>query len=245
MLEAVKNTMVANCMESSAQLTNDLCATCDAEIVVAPQGNYPPFTTVVTDMDGTVVGDSIANKLCAGDYIIEITDRFGETLYDTVTLSANQALDITFTITPATDNSTPDGSITSNIAGGQPNYSYLWSNGETTQTINNLLPGVYTVTVTDDNNCEENNSVDLFTVGINPVSIQQTQVFPNPANAIITITSNESLIEQVDIYNVAGQLVVSKTVNALPEYQLGINLPDGLYTILINQSATHQVVVKN
>jgi hypothetical protein len=43
----------------------------------------------------------------------------------------------------------PDGSITIFITGGTPPYTILWENGSTTNTINNLLPGTYTVTVTD------------------------------------------------------------------------------------------------
>ncbi len=46
-----------------------------------------------------------------------------------------------------------DGSITANPTPGNEPYSYLWSNGGTTQTINNLSAGNYTVTVTGTNNC--------------------------------------------------------------------------------------------
>lgn len=42
-----------------------------------------------------------------------------------------------------------NGTATVLAAGGTGNYSYLWSNGATTQTINNLFPGIYSVTVTD------------------------------------------------------------------------------------------------
>lgn len=42
-----------------------------------------------------------------------------------------------------------DGSASVVNLQGQPPYSVLWSNGETTQTISNLSGGMYTVTVTD------------------------------------------------------------------------------------------------
>lgn len=42
-----------------------------------------------------------------------------------------------------------DGSATVSGSGGVPPYTFLWSNGEATQTATNLSAGIYTVTVTD------------------------------------------------------------------------------------------------
>ena len=42
-----------------------------------------------------------------------------------------------------------DGSVEGNITGGQPPFSYLWSNGSTDTIINGLKEGVYSLTVTD------------------------------------------------------------------------------------------------
>ena len=44
-----------------------------------------------------------------------------------------------------------DGSITLNVIGGSPPYSYLWSNGSTNAIINSIAGGFYTVTITDAN----------------------------------------------------------------------------------------------
>ena len=46
----------------------------------------------------------------------------------------------------------PNGSVTASPSGGGP-YTYNWSNGGTTQTISNLDPWHYSVTVTSNNGC--------------------------------------------------------------------------------------------
>lgn len=45
------------------------------------------------------------------------------------------------------------GSISVFMGGGTPEYNYLWSNGDTTGAIENLHPGFYEFTVTDQNGC--------------------------------------------------------------------------------------------
>ncbi|MFH1321674.1 MAG: T9SS type A sorting domain-containing protein [Bacteroidota bacterium] len=42
-----------------------------------------------------------------------------------------------------------DGSINLTVTGGMPPYTFSWSNGATTEDISNLIPDIYTVTVTD------------------------------------------------------------------------------------------------
>ena len=43
------------------------------------------------------------------------------------------------------------GKISASVEGGNTPYTYQWSTGETTQQIENLYAGIYTVTVTDVN----------------------------------------------------------------------------------------------
>ncbi len=56
------------------------------------------------------------------------------------------------------------------VNGATPPYQYLWSNGDTTQDLNQLTAGNYTVTITDDNNCTITKS-EQVTQPPTPISI--------------------------------------------------------------------------
>lgn len=54
-----------------------------------------------------------------------------------------------------------DGSIDITVSGGKSPYLYSWSNGATTQDIGGLAAGTYSVTVTDDYQCQASVSVEI------------------------------------------------------------------------------------
>jgi len=58
------------------------------------------------------------------------------------------AIDLTLTNTPETCERT-DGTVTTQATNGTAPYTFLWSDGSTTATVNNLSAGTYSVTVTD------------------------------------------------------------------------------------------------
>ena len=99
--------------------------------------------------------------LAAGDYTVTITDANDCTFTATYTVGSNSAITVTGDVTPATCEGESSGAIDITVSGGSGNYSYQWSNGATTQDIDNLPAGDYSVTVMDANECD---AVATFTV---------------------------------------------------------------------------------
>lgn len=58
-----------------------------------------------------------------------------------------------------------DGSISLMPSGGIPPYSFQWSTGDTTETIGNLAPGEYSVTITDSIGCQSMDTMVVENVG--------------------------------------------------------------------------------
>jgi hypothetical protein len=104
-------------------------------------------------------------NVSAGSYVVTVTDAVGCQQSASATLANNAPITIAAdVIIKATDNSTADGSVGISIQGGTAPFDYLWSTGATSEDLTNVLPGSYTVTVSDAVGCNQTAS---FTVGSN------------------------------------------------------------------------------
>jgi len=110
---------------------------------------------------GTVSSASSITNVSAGTYTATVTDQNGCNASVQVIINQPSAvLDVTASIVQTTCGNN-DGSVTSNVTGGTASYSYLWNTGATSSSINSLFPGIYTLTVTDQNGCKDSLSVTL------------------------------------------------------------------------------------
>lgn len=146
--------------------------TATGTLIFSVDQGTPPLTYVYTSLidpnnTGTGTTNLLVNNeipnIVAGNYQIYITDDFGNdavVLQDVTepTVITGQLLPSDyngFNVSCYFNNGSPgdDGQLTANIEGGEPPYSYLWSDGQTTQTAIGLTYQNYSVIVTDDVGC--------------------------------------------------------------------------------------------
>jgi len=127
-----------------------------------------PFTYSIEFLNGSGIFTSsssdtsfVFDSIPTGTYRIKITDNVGctDSIIPDITINEPNLINISIVVTGASTLIACDGSIQSNVFGGIPPYTYLWTNQSTLATqIGNPATGLcgpeeYCVTVTDANGC--------------------------------------------------------------------------------------------
>ena len=107
---------------------------CDGriEIDIYPQGNLYSY-----NWDSVAIaGYNVRDSLCAGTYGVTITDANGLFVaYQDIFVDEPSAINIFSIVTNPTCYNYLDGSIDVVTNGGSPPYSYLWNNGNVTNSV--------------------------------------------------------------------------------------------------------------
>ena len=94
------------------------------------------------------------NNLSAGSYDVIVTDAAGcSAVLNNIIINEPLEIQISSNTSAISCYGSSDGSISLNITSGISPYTYSWSNGATTASINNLSAGSYDVIVTDATGC--------------------------------------------------------------------------------------------
>ena len=127
---------------------------CTANVGTAtanPAGGTAPYTFLWSPSAQNV---QTATGLGAGTYTATITDANGCITTTTATVIApNGITAVNTTATQTSCNGGTNGTATATPTGGIAPYTYLWNNGQTTQTATGFSAGTFSVTVKDANGC--------------------------------------------------------------------------------------------
>ena len=176
-----------------------------------------------------------AKNLSEGKYAINIQDANGIVLGEYNTHTVTKVIDVVYelkepaklTLTLQKTDATcrgNDGKITAIPAGGTPPYTYLWSNGATTASIEDLLPMPYTVEIKDEAGC----MVQGSTVVMQPNSLTVTGTITplrchNASNAAIALAVQGGTAPYQYLWNTGA---TTSNISNLPSGEYKVKITD-------------------
>ncbi len=219
------------------------------------EGGKKPYS--IKWSNGSVFEDLAGMQ--AGNYNVMVTDANGKTISKSFFISQPEALNVFATVSDETAQGKADGQIALHPTGGTLPYTFSWNNKNDEQVSSMLLPGIYTVLVTDAHRCQINHEILVSTQQANETAENNTYmqmlrlsktendadeeiyVYPNPFNATFTIRLNNviSAVESIQIFSLDGKLVKNiSTANLSVSNNFivvnNIKLSNGNYFIKIN-----------
>ncbi len=131
-----------------------------------------------------------------GSYVVNISDDNGCVAVDSVSLVTQQLI---LTYTESMTNAScynNDGNVSISVDNGAAPYTYLWSNGETNQSLMGIGSGTYSIAITDSNGCVVSdtvivnnslvpNSVPICIITVDSTSTKNLIIWEKPMGAPI------------------------------------------------------------
>jgi hypothetical protein len=156
--------------------TGQVSHTDNSPVVTATAGTiacYGGATTVTVTATGgqpPYMGEGTYNATAGTSTYTVVDDNGCAATSDPVVITQPSKLKVSTSTTP-TSCAGNDGTATATPTDGTPGYTYSWSpGGQTTSTITGLVPGLYTVTVTDANGCTTSSVVNVLFGGSPPAA---------------------------------------------------------------------------
>ena len=215
---------------ASAELEDISCnGNDDGSIVLLVSGGVYPYTYLWSN----AITDSIQNNLSSGSYTVTLTDDNGCSLVRTYGISEPDELSLTFNKTDVSGSGLSNGAIDITPSGGKLPYTYAWSNGITTQDLNNLPKGDYTIVITDANNCLVSQTISITEPGALQVDVTKEDIdcFGND-NGSITLAA----LGGVTAYSFSWAHDAAEQGSSLND------LPKGDYEVTVSDANANQVI---
>ncbi len=174
----------------------------NGQVTSTVQGGTSAYSYVWSNTTST----STVSGLIAGTYSVSVTDGNGCRSVASATVSQPTALLSAASVTNINCANGQSGAVNTTPSGGTSPYSFRWSDGSTTEDINDLSSGIYSLTVTDANAC----SITLSRSLTQPTGIGATASFTNVscnggANGRIDLTPNGGLAPYTYLWSAGAQ----------------------------------------
>ena len=210
-------------------------------IDAVPLANPGPEFTFKWNVPGVTTAQ--LSNIPAGQYSVTVTNSAGCSSQASTNLSQPAAILLNPSLTNATCSGVANGRIVVNASGGfitkSGSYTFTWAGRPPTtglsSTLNNLLPGTYCVTVSDDNGCTTER---CFTVGAAKILSIDAVVNNATCNGLcdgsITATGRSTLPALPNTFTWSGSL--GGTPQVTSNSSTVSNLCAGVFTVTMRDS---------
>ncbi len=175
--------------------------------------------------------DSSFAVTAGGTYHVTVTDALGCTTLDSIAVDTD---DFPY-ITQLSVNVGNRSIVVNKVKGGEPPYTYSWSNGGSSSAQFNLDPGTYSVTIIDDKGCTIDTSVLLGTTGVELEIANNLTIYPNPSTGRVFVKLTSPSSADLQVLDVSGKVVHSATMTSGAGQINLSHLSKGSYFIKVQQ----------
>ncbi len=214
---AVQTVTITNpaAINVSITTTNALCGNQNGTAIAVATGGSGTYTYFWNNGNTTVSNIDLG----AGSFTVTVTDNNQCTSMATAQVGSSAAPTSVLNAINGTCQITPQINLT--ILGGTQPFTFVWSNGATSQNLTGITAGSYTVTITDANGCKSISSTSV--TDNSSVNVTFNSQNPTTGNSDGSITANPNGGTSPYTYSWSTGST-SATVS---------NLPAGTYTVTI------------
>ena len=162
----------ASALTSVTTANNTSCGLNNGTALTTPAGGTAPYKYLWS------TGSNAAqiNNLASGTYTVIVSDFLNCSVTQSATVQPSTAVAIQNTSqSNVTCNGGNDGAASVAVSGGIAPYTYQWTGGQSTASIQNLNAGSYTVIITDQEGCTETTSFTITQPAAIVVTLPATQ----------------------------------------------------------------------
>lgn len=164
------------------------CSGGNSTATISVTGGTQPYTYSWSPSANT---GSVATNLSAGIHSVTITDGNSCKKTTTVNIIAPAPLQNTITITPVTCNSFSNGSVSSNVTGGTPAYSFTWLPvNNNASSVSGIPAGSYTLIIKDILGCSLTQTFSITQPPPLGLTLSHTDEFCINADGSATVSVN-------------------------------------------------------
>ena len=205
-------------------------------IATTMTGGTAPYTYEWSNNQNT----ANATGLTQGNYTLTVIDANDCTITENVTLTAAPEIVIDISAQTVSCNETCDGSASISASGGTGDFSYIWDDGSTNNTVENLCPGSYNATVTDAVGCTQTAEVNIESAS--------TIDFELTSSPVSCFGDSDGRISVENVTGGTSPYVYSSDNESFTTSPIMIGLEAGTYTIAVQDAegciSTNEITIE-